>query len=340
MMFQEWWSTETSGCVAQRQEQMAWDPCQASVSHEDHIRARAMVAMVDNSNRCVEVGGLVPSRVLIDSGAKPVILGRQVRVALGLSGDRLKECNMRLTTAAGTKELVFGITRRPMCIVFNAKTPDECEVWTQCVVTNADNYDVLLGADATFKPGMGYDLYAEVAFYKPGWARGDYARMTTISIKIRKESEGCFGGACVATWSDPGQPVADDPLLWCVQAAAELWLDELGDWEEDKAACQVIIEKNMKPDAVLDLEGYWPKKLCDAPTLAVEQKPDLQSGLVTWNPGEEGITMLELFSGIGVGLEAVLKADIRVKRYVCVETGWQAQAVARERVVQMQKRFP
>lgn len=33
--------------------------------------------------------------------------------------------------------------------------------------------------------------------------------------------------------------------------------------------------------------------------------------------------MLEFFSGIGVGLEAVLKADIRVKRYVCVETGWQ-----------------
>lgn len=35
-----------------------------------------MVVMVDNLNRCVEVGGLVLSRVLIDSGAKSVILGR------------------------------------------------------------------------------------------------------------------------------------------------------------------------------------------------------------------------------------------------------------------------
>lgn len=53
-----------------------------------------------------------------------------MRVALGLSGDRLKECNMRFITAAGIKEFVFGIIRRLMCIVFNVKISDECEVWT------------------------------------------------------------------------------------------------------------------------------------------------------------------------------------------------------------------
>lgn len=72
------------------------------------------------------------------------------------------------------------------------------------MVINVDNYDVLFGADVTFKFGMGYDLYAEVVFYKSGWVRGDYVRMIIISIKIRKESEGCFGGVCVAMWSDSG----------------------------------------------------------------------------------------------------------------------------------------
>jgi hypothetical protein len=37
--------------------------------------------------------------------------------------------------------------------------------------------------------------------------------------------------------------------------------------------------------------------------------------LITWTPPKEGITLLELFGGIGIGLKALLQSGMVVWRY-------------------------
>jgi hypothetical protein len=41
--------------------------------------------------------------------------------------------------------------------------------------------------------------------------------------------------------------------------------------------------------------------------------------LITWTPPKEGITLLKLFGGIGIGLEALLKSGMVVRRYFYVD---------------------
>jgi hypothetical protein len=41
--------------------------------------------------------------------------------------------------------------------------------------------------------------------------------------------------------------------------------------------------------------------------------------LITWTPSKEGITLLELFSGIGTGLETLLQLGMVVRRYFYVD---------------------
>lgn len=52
--------------------------------------------------------------------------------------------------------------------------------------------------------------------------------------------------------------------------------------------------------------------------------PSLSSAfarLIRWHPPDEGITLVELFAGIGTGLAAVLEAGLKVRRYIHVDIG-------------------
>lgn len=66
----------------------------------------------------------------------------------------------------------------------------------------------------------------------------------------------------------------------------------------------------------------------------------IDTGVVDVVPGEEGVTVLELFAGIGARLEAVLAADIEVKSYVQCERSLQARIVARHRVQRFREEYP
>jgi hypothetical protein len=47
--------------------------------------------------------------------------------------------------------------------------------------------------------------------------------------------------------------------------------------------------------------------------------PPLDNSTIHWKPPDDGIVLLELFGGIGIGLAAVLQAGIKVKRYVYID---------------------
>ena len=49
---------------------------------------------------------------------------------------------------------------------------------------------------------------------------------------------------------------------------------------------------------------------------------------ITWTPPKEGITLLELFGGIGIGLEALLQSRMVVWKYFYVDIDPIARRVA------------
>jgi hypothetical protein len=68
-------------------------------------------------------------------------------------------------------------------------------------------------------------------------------------------------------------------------------------------------------------------------------KPLLRQ-LITWTPPKEGITLLELFGGIGIGLEALLQSGVVVQRYFYVDIDPIARQVAASRMMELTARFP
>ena len=60
--------------------------------------------------------------------------------------------------------------------------------------------------------------------------------------------------------------------------------------------------------------------------------PDAPSALahpILWRPPDVGITLVELFGGIGTGLAAVLEVALTVRRYVYVDNSPMSTRVAR-----------
>jgi hypothetical protein len=62
--------------------------------------------------------------------------------------------------------------------------------------------------------------------------------------------------------------------------------------------------------------------------------------LITWTPPKEGITLLELFGGIGTGFEALLKLGMVVWRYFYIDIDPIARQVAASKMMELTTRFP
>jgi hypothetical protein len=62
--------------------------------------------------------------------------------------------------------------------------------------------------------------------------------------------------------------------------------------------------------------------------------------LITWTPPKEGITLLELFGGIGTCLEALLQLGMVVRKYFYVNIDPIARQVVTSRMKEFTTRFP
>ncbi len=62
--------------------------------------------------------------------------------------------------------------------------------------------------------------------------------------------------------------------------------------------------------------------------------------LITWTLPKEGITLLELFGGIGTGVEVLLQSGMVVQRYFYVDIDPIARQVATSRMMELIAKFP
>jgi hypothetical protein len=68
-------------------------------------------------------------------------------------------------------------------------------------------------------------------------------------------------------------------------------------------------------------------------------KPILRQ-LIPWTPPKEEITLVELFGGIGTGLEALLQSGMVVQRYFYLDIDPIVRQVVASKMMELKARFP
>ena len=114
-----------------------------------------------------------PQKVLLDTGAQPVMLGKLLAESLGLVASDLDPCPFTIATSLGGMEQPTGLTREPLRLLLNVGTDAFTHISVRCVVTSATSYDILLGQQALYPSGFGHDSWTEEAWFRRGWSQGD-----------------------------------------------------------------------------------------------------------------------------------------------------------------------
>ncbi len=110
------------------------------------------VAIVDNIESAIQVGGHTTKVVLLDTSAQLVILGVQFAKKMGMLHSKLRKSMWQIRTTSGSIEEVLSESSDLIALNLNEGTNQEFCLHVKCLVTNATNYDVLIGQEALFSP--------------------------------------------------------------------------------------------------------------------------------------------------------------------------------------------
>jgi hypothetical protein len=296
------------------------------------------VAIVDNTGSAIQVGGHTPRVVLLDTSAQPVILGVKFAKKMVMLDSKLWKYMWQIRTASGSVEEVLGESSDLITLKFNEGTDQELCLQVKCLVTNATSYDVLIGQEALFPPSFTIDNWFEHAYYRVDW-----------------ETDGHHLGYIPLDLHGNHNPMAHHCMLKeahtisYIQQASHEWIE--GDEEEIDYAQATESLKEVPTDIQHGPEVLQRFKVVHKPLVKTlssfesmeshgEPIKPLLCQLITWTPPKEGITLLELFSGIGTGLEALLQSGMVVRRYFYVDIDLIAKQVAASRMREFTTRFP
>ncbi len=115
------------------------------------------VAIVDNSELAIQVGGHTPKVILLDVGAQPVIHRFHLAKKMGMLNSKLRKSMWQIHTTSGSVEEVIGESSDLIALNFNEGTDHELCLHVRCLVTSATSYDVFIGQKALFPPGFTID---------------------------------------------------------------------------------------------------------------------------------------------------------------------------------------
>ncbi|KAH9539057.1 hypothetical protein CY35_15G039600 [Sphagnum magellanicum] len=233
----------------------------------------------------------------------------------------------QICTVSGSVEEVLGESSDLIALKFNEGTDQELCLKVRCLVTNATSYDVLIGQEALFPPSFTIDNWFEHAYYRVDW-----------------ETDGHHLGYIPLDLHGNHSPMAHHCMLKeahtisYFQQANHEWIK--GD-EEDIAYAQATKSLRVVP---IDIQ-HGPEVL---QRFKVAHKPlvkTLSSFESIESHGEPikpllRITLLELFGGIGTGLEALLQSGMVVQRYFYVDIDPIARQVVASRMKEFITRFP
>ena len=306
-----------------------------------------VVRLVNDNNVLVvsRTGGnptrATPLRVMMDSGAQPVMIGKRLAQDLGLTAADLEPCPFTIVTSVGGTERATGYTRQPLQLIFCiGPGPLYSHLSLQCAVTSATNYDILVGQQALYPLGFGLDNWTEEAWIRPGWSTGDgrkeFIPVAFAAAAMTMSAETLFGCSALASDLPCGTVLLEETFAFLstsmdvsgappLEVPARHCKDPFPPW------CTRAELSRQCRDAVTSLD---PEEVSFTSSSSIFARP------IHWHPPEDGITLVELFAGIGTGLAAVLEAGIKVRRYIHVDTGFVSNKAARHHLQRLLALYP
>lgn len=102
-----------------------------------------------------------PQRVLLDSGAQPLMLGKTAFVGLGLKPSNVEKCPFPIQTSTGSESHEY-LTRVPLVLtLLPGHQTDKSRLTAPTVVTGAESYDVLVSSTILYPMGFTLDYWRE-----------------------------------------------------------------------------------------------------------------------------------------------------------------------------------
>ncbi|PTQ36558.1 hypothetical protein MARPO_0063s0090, partial [Marchantia polymorpha] len=309
----------------------------------DRKRVVPGVCMVDNRSGVFRLVSAtrqvyVPARVLLDSGAQPLMLGKIACISLGVRRSELEPCPFQIQTSlGGTSDRSYRMTRERISVQLrHGHAQDSSQFGVRAVVTSAESYDVLVGGAES---GDGRMSELPVRFISRDRPLGS-------SPAVLASIAGFSG---VLTWPDDllegNRSAKDTPVyeeaeeMVSLAAAVSSSLDvPLWDschalqQEADRLVKKAWSEASLPAEAERVSNG---RLVCGLSTLS-----PLVTTSIVWEYSPEGVCLLDLFGGISTGLAALLLSGILVRRYLYVEKDETARRVSSRHVTQLMQRFP
>ena len=102
---------------------------------------------------------LYTTRVLLASGAQPLMLDKVGVQALGLQQGALETCPFIINTSMGGSEKAIGISVQPLLVKFQPHdVMDSATIKVKAIATQVECYDVLVGAMVLYPMGFTIDF--------------------------------------------------------------------------------------------------------------------------------------------------------------------------------------
>jgi hypothetical protein len=328
-------------------------PWQAATTKMDALPARPVVdrekltpgvCMLDNRSgifRLVSLTGQMYrlDRVLLDSGAQPLMLGKAACIGLGIQRSELEPCPFQIQTSlGGASDRSNFMTRERLLVQMKSDhVTDSSRLGVTTVVTAAESYDVLVGGAVLYPMGFQMDYWTETTTYRPGWQSGD-GRMIQVPVRfiygVRPRGSppevlaSVAGFSGMVTWpcdllegniSAIDTPVYEDIKEVSSFVAAVSSSLDVPLWRSNGV---------LRQDADRLVSQAWretfvPMEEEEVPQWTPISGPvglsPLDTTPIVWEYPSEGICVLDLFGGISISLATVLQAGILVRKYLYVE---------------------
>ncbi len=106
-----------------------------------------------------------PYRVLLDSGAQPLMLGKAACISLGIRRSELEPCPFQIQTSlGGASDRSNFMTREKLSVQMKPDhVTDSSRLGVTTIVTTAESYDILVGGAVLYPMGFHMDRDSDLS---------------------------------------------------------------------------------------------------------------------------------------------------------------------------------